>query len=410
MPKIFKPTVKSKKISDYIFCNEQKLRLIFLLSFLLIAGFLITSLASYFVSLTSLRSEISQNELPLTSDNIYSEIQRDLLRPVFISSLMATDTFLRDWVINGESGREQISKYLKEIKTRYNTFTSFFVSEKTRNYYHYDGILKQVSPDQTRDTWYFRVSKMKEDYEINVDPDMANKDTMTIFINYKVFDYSKKYIGATGVGLTVSAVKKLIEMYQEKYKRSIYFIDRDGEIKLAGSDFNTEIKNISQFEYHSLIEDKLGSESEGSFTYRKDGHTVHANVRYINEFNWFLVVEQSEQETVKHIFTTLLINIGICIIITAIVILLVKLSVDAYQSRIETLRGIVPICSYCKQIRDDKGYWNKVEAYVAKHTEAQFSHSICPSCMEQHYPEEYKAIKNKKSKESDDFLKKHLSS
>lgn len=410
MSKIFEPTVNSKKISDYMFCNEQKLRLIFLLSFLLIAGFLITSLASYFVSLTSLRSEISQNELPLTSDNIYSEIQRDLLRPVFISSLMATDTFLRDWVINGEAGREQISKYLKEIKTRYNTFTSFFVSEKTRNYYHYDGILKQVSPDQTRDTWYFRVSKMKEDYEINVDPDMANKDTMTIFINYKVFDYSKKYIGATGVGLTVSAVKKLIEMYQEKYKRNIYFIDRDGEIKLAGSDFNTEIKNISQFEYHSLIEDKLGSESEGSFTYRKNGHIIHANIRYINEFNWFLVVEQSEQEAVKHIFTTLLINIGICIFITAIVILLVKLSVDAYQSRIETLRGIVPICSYCKQIRDDKGYWNKVEAYVAKHTEAKFSHSICPSCMEQHYPEEYKAIKNKKSKESDEFLKKHLSS
>jgi hypothetical protein len=48
---------------------------------------------------------------------------------------------------------------------------------------------------------------------------------------------------------------------------------------------------------------------------------------------------------------------------------------------IKTLSGIVPICSYCKQIRDDKGFWNQVEAYVAKHTDAEFSHGICPECI-----------------------------
>jgi hypothetical protein len=61
------------------------------------------------------------------------------------------------------------------------------------------------------------------------------------------------------------------------------------------------------------------------------------------------------------------------------------------------LRGIVPICSYCKQIRDDKGYWNKVEAYVIRHTEAKFSHSICPGCMQEHFPEENEAIKKNKA-------------
>lgn len=74
-----------------------------------------------------------------------------------------------------------------------------------------------------------------------------------------------------------------------------------------------------------------------------------------------------------------------------------EISLNTYQKRIETLRGIVPICSYCKQIRDDKGYWNRVEAYVAKHTEAKFSHSICPGCMEQHFPEEFELIKKKKT-------------
>jgi len=51
-------------------------------------------------------------------------------------------------------------------------------------------------------------------------------------------------------------------------------------------------------------------------------------------------------------------------------------------TEIKTLRGIVPICSYCKKIRDDKGYWNQVEQYVSDHTEAQFSHGICPACYE----------------------------
>lgn len=55
-------------------------------------------------------------------------------------------------------------------------------------------------------------------------------------------------------------------------------------------------------------------------------------------------------------------------------------------SEIKTLQGIVPICSYCKQVRDDKGFWNQVEAYVTEHTEAKFSHGICPKCAEKHYP------------------------
>jgi len=54
---------------------------------------------------------------------------------------------------------------------------------------------------------------------------------------------------------------------------------------------------------------------------------------------------------------------------------------------VRTLRGIVPICANCKKIRDDKGYWNQVEVYVRDHTEAEFSHGVCPECMKKLYPE-----------------------
>lgn len=59
---------------------------------------------------------------------------------------------------------------------------------------------------------------------------------------------------------------------------------------------------------------------------------------------------------------------------------------------VETLRGILPICCFCKKIRDDKGYWNQVEAYMSSHSDLEFSHGICPECMKKHYPEVYEDI------------------
>ena len=60
--------------------------------------------------------------------------------------------------------------------------------------------------------------------------------------------------------------------------------------------------------------------------------------------------------------------------------------------QIKTLRGIVPICSSCKNIRDDKGYWKQVEIYIHDHTEAEFSHSLCPECIRRLFPEMYAEV------------------
>jgi hypothetical protein len=55
-------------------------------------------------------------------------------------------------------------------------------------------------------------------------------------------------------------------------------------------------------------------------------------------------------------------------------------------AKVRTLRGLVPICASCKKIRDDKGFWHQVEAYIRDHSDAEFSHSLCPDCAEQLYP------------------------
>ncbi len=55
-------------------------------------------------------------------------------------------------------------------------------------------------------------------------------------------------------------------------------------------------------------------------------------------------------------------------------------------AKVKTLSGLLPICSSCKNIRDDEGYWNQIEAYIRDHSEAEFSHSICPDCVKKLYP------------------------
>ena len=63
------------------------------------------------------------------------------------------------------------------------------------------------------------------------------------------------------------------------------------------------------------------------------------------------------------------------------------LQLESAIEHVKTLKGIVPICSSCKKIRDDRGFWEQVEAYVSRHTEAQFSHGICPDCLDTLYPD-----------------------
>lgn len=58
-------------------------------------------------------------------------------------------------------------------------------------------------------------------------------------------------------------------------------------------------------------------------------------------------------------------------------------------SEVKTLSGLLPICAHCKKIRDDKGYWNQIESYLHKHSDAKFSHGMCPDCFKKLYPEAY---------------------
>jgi diguanylate cyclase (GGDEF)-like protein len=328
----------------------KKSYFLFWLSAILISGFLGTSVLSYFVSSRTIRASITDQALPLTGDNVYSEIQKDIVRPIFISSQMAHNTFLRDWVLSGEQDVSAITRYLQQVKQEHNTITAFLISDKTRRYYYTQGILETVSEADPLDKWFFRVRSMQDSFETNVDPDKANKNVTTIFINYRMLDYRGQFIGVTGVGLTLDNMRKVIETYEQRFSRRIYFVNKAGRIIIASGSSQASPPSIHEQAGIQQIANRIlsGTTKPLSLEYNRSGQplgsaTIQVNSRYIPELGWYLIVEQDEGEVIQPLRNVLFINLGVSALATALILSLLLPRVHSYQTELEKAAATDPL-------------------------------------------------------------------
>ena len=114
-------------------------RLTILLMVVLIPSFITVSILNYVVQRDSIREELINYSLPLVRDLIDWEISTRLKDPLLASSLMARDTFLIDWIQDGETDSIKIERYLDSIRSEHGFSTAFFVSAKTSRYYSFQG-------------------------------------------------------------------------------------------------------------------------------------------------------------------------------------------------------------------------------------------------------------------------------
>lgn len=112
-----------------------------------------------------------------------------------------------------------------------------------------------------------------------------------------------------------------------------------------------------------------------------------------------MIALKNEAHAVKQLYANLLANLLICTLITVVILLITQWTINDFEARsrsqqaeIHSLRGILPICSLCKKIRDDQGYWSQIETYIKQHSDAHFTHGMCPDCMRQTYPDLYSNI------------------
>ena len=146
-------------------------------------------------------------------------------------------------------------------------------------------------------------------------------------------------IGAIGVGLTIESLTQMVDQYSNTYQRLVYFADRQGKIKLSSKDLSQKHDLAEMFsaasDSEALALQLLSSPEVQSLEYERDNSKIFVNSRFIEELDWFLIVEEVEQHTLAPIFTTLLMNLVISLSIAAAVTAVAHCVLLRYQRRLE---------------------------------------------------------------------------
>jgi diguanylate cyclase (GGDEF)-like protein len=312
-----------------------------LLGSLIGIGFLVTTLASFYTSRASLRQAIITTELPLISNAVYSDIRNDLIRPVQISRAMASDVFLHEWIDHGEQDVKIIARFLTGIRSQYGTTSAFFVSDRTHIYYDQGGIFEHLDPGRESSAWFYRFRDGQQPWEVIID-----RGRSSLFINFRVLDAQGNFQGVAGVGITLAVVLKMIDSYQRRYDRAVYFIDNQRNLVLAGEDvYKNLIRATPIDEVSSLkgLSHLLSPIKDGTYDYNRDGEQHFVNVRHIDELNWFLLVDKHDSGVMVPVWRTLWINLLVCLCVTVIVLGIIGWMVRRYLQRIEDLVILDPL-------------------------------------------------------------------
>ncbi|NBK23698.1 MAG: GGDEF domain-containing protein, partial [Spirochaetia bacterium] len=219
-------------------------KLTIFLMLILIPSFIAISLLNYFVQRDSIREELVTTSLPLVRDLIDWEISTRLQDPLLASSLMARDTFLVEWIQNGEADPNKIERYLDNIRLDHGFASAFFVSANTSRYYTYQGVHKVIRLDDAHDIWYYDFINSGEKVALDVDTDEVSFGKLTIFINCRVESPTGELLGVVGVGVDMSNIAALLQKTQKTYGRVVYMVDESGLVQAHSDVTVIERRNI----------------------------------------------------------------------------------------------------------------------------------------------------------------------
>ncbi len=251
---------------------------------------------SYFT--VSTRALDSQRLRDLTN-HVLLKINREILPPIHMSSTMANNTWLKQWIKSGEKDSQEVVLYLAEILNRNHLLTSFFISDKTLNYYHPDGVLRKINRNNPEDNWYLEAKNMSQDYVLNIDEDRRHNNAITLFINHKVFDQQGQFIGITGVGLELNKLKQLLADFTESEHQILALIGHQGQVLLdpkrdakplfldAGQLKGIISKVIASTDDYMIDRVGLG----WGFGGRWEDHSIHS--KYIEDLKAHLVIVEN---------------------------------------------------------------------------------------------------------------------
>ncbi|MEL7647986.1 MAG: sensor domain-containing diguanylate cyclase [Sedimentibacter sp.] len=318
-----------------------KYKINLLVSAIIILGFVAIIIVNYNNYSKIIKDDI-KNISKLTSTNIYSDINSELTKPIFVSLTMANDSFLKDWLleentmIDDEVHLLKLQNYLKGFEVKYGYNSVFLVSNKTKRYYHYAGILKTIDEKNAHDQWYFNFINDNKTNVLDVDNDEAANNTLTVFVNCRIQDENNVLMGVTGVGLEMNQIQTMLMSFEEDYGLEAFLIDENGLVQVHTTDSYIEKYNIFSDRSMKLLKDDIVNNKTTleTFPYKEAGIDGYLITRYIDDLGWYLVVKKDTSVLKKTFMSQLFDELLILIVVIGVVILIINSVIKRYGIQI----------------------------------------------------------------------------
>ena len=208
-----------------------KFKIIGGLTLLLLVLLSINNFINYRINSNRIREAVIQRELPLTIDNLSKSLSEYLEQDLTVSSFMAKSHFVHECLAAGEQDTVAMRNYLSKVKKEFGILSAIIASDSSLNYYHPQGILTTLSDTTKFDAWYFKFRESGKERGLNL-AFSRHLSKLTLFANQRMEDERGKFIGCTGVAISLAKVTKEITNYTFKPGAQIYFINGKGEIKI----------------------------------------------------------------------------------------------------------------------------------------------------------------------------------
>ena len=289
------------------------------------------SLISYNIARNLYTEKVVKDELPLAVSNVAGEIGYAIDKIINTSYQMTKNDYLLKWIDEGEpkDGLATLFNYNTDLMKAFNLSTAMFVSDKTLNYYTNDKILKQLSKDNPRDSWYFDVKNGKDVNSLNIQVSEAT-GSLTLYVNSKV-EKDGKFYGVSAIGMNLDDIVNLVTSKTMGEGSKFLMVDSSGIVKIEKSDRvgKVNVKDVLGKEKFDVLMNKNG----GVIRHFNGTRNLIIGSKYIPSLDWYLFGEMDEDVLLKDLHTLFYSAIGV--ILAAIIIsVIVSLLMSSYLLKI----------------------------------------------------------------------------
>lgn len=263
-----------------------------------------------------------ETALPASLESIAHSVERDMEAPITASEMIADNTFLKDWIAEGEpdDGLDAVTRFLEAVRSRHNGVSAHFVSAETGNYYSHKGIDRVI--DRSDDAWFYDFIDTGKAISLSMDVDEST-GRPTLFINARM-ESGGEAVAVTGIGLGLNQMAERIRGFRFAETGIVYLVSSDGQINIH-PDLDMTGESLSDTVTPETATQLLQQPDFEMGHFERNGEEFVAASMPLTEGGWRIVAEVPSDEIYGAASRANAISLIVGIVVTAIFLGIVAL-------------------------------------------------------------------------------------